>query len=69
MFVDIYSKWPMAKICQNQTADTVKLLEKYHLLNDVTKTLGTDNVTAFTGEKFNQKKFTTKKEEKQSQAY
>ena len=43
----------MAKICQNQTADTViKFVEDYTTINGIPEKIRTDNGTAFTSENF-----------------
>ena len=51
--IDRFSKWPMAKICQNTGAETaIKFMEQYITINGVPKTIRCDNASAFTGNQF-----------------
>ena len=53
MFIDRFSKWPAASFCKHTGGETaLKSLDQYIKLNGKPKTIRTDKVTAFTGQRF-----------------
>ena len=52
-WIDRYSRWPAACICESPTGKTAKsFLEQYITLNGIPQTIRTDEGTAFTGKEF-----------------